>query len=356
MEKYSYFREQYSIMTQFVAAFDNCFVYRFDKSGVAKEKIAVRYINGSKQRALFDIVNPAKNITLPAISINRKNLKRDSNRIQYKDQNMYRPHINDKNVSKIPLPVPVSCDVDVSIIANYKEDIDQIVSNFIPWCNPYFIISWKIPEEFGMDFIDELRSEVSWSGSIDYEEPIDVDKSEKHRVIANTSFTIKGWIFPSMETPEAPIYTIKSNFVPVSTGEEFTYASNLSDYSLDTINISAFPEITNEFVNGRPYYSNINIESSSENVLTLYGKRFNFNNYWYLSGTDIGQNLEFVEIDTAKYPKISAYKLPSEAVEVVNDNISVVTLSTNFLSSGNFTLVTSNSAGWVSSNHNILVI
>jgi hypothetical protein len=343
------------MMSQFVAAFDGMFLYRYDKNGIPKEKINVRYINGSKQRALFDIVNPAKNITLPAISINRKNLKRDPDRVQHKDQHMYRHHVNSKNVAKIPMPIPVSCDIDVSVIAHYKEDIDQIVSNIIPYCNPYFIISWKVPEEFGMDFDDELRSEVSWSGSFDYEEPIEVDKAEKHRIIANTSFTIKGWIFPALETTVAPIYVVNNSFYTLGTGSDFTL-NGLSSYPVDVISISAYPEITNEFINGKSYRSSITINSLNDNIITLYGKRFNFDNEWFLSSNNVISGLEYKKITTFKHPTISAYKLPDSLIEVVNDNIASISLTSEFLSSGLFTLVTSNSAGWISNNYEIVVI
>ena len=218
MEKYSHHFETEDQLTQFVAAFDDMFLYRYDKDRVAREKIAVRYVFGPKQRVLYDIVNQAKNLTLPVISIEQTNIRRDSARIQNKDQHMYRPHLNDRNISKIPQPIPVNYDINVSFVANYKSDIDQIVSNFIPWCNPYFIISWKIPEGFQLDFTDELRSEVSWSGDISYEYPIDITAQDKYRIVGNTSFTIKGWMFPALETPVAPIYVVNTNFVAVSSG------------------------------------------------------------------------------------------------------------------------------------------
>jgi len=59
-------------------------------------------------------------------------------------------------------------------------------------------------------------------------------------------------------------------------------------------------------------------------------------------------DLEYIEITTARYPVISAYKIPDEYVTTVNDNIASLSFPTDFLglSSGNYTFVTSNSAGW----------
>lgn len=347
-------------LTQFVAAFDDSFVYRYTKDFEQKEKINVRYIFGPKQRVLYDIVNQAKNITLPVISFEQTNIKRDSSRIQFKDQKMTRPNIEDNRyVSKIPSPVPIIMDISVSIVANYKEDIDQIVSNFIPWCNPYFIISWKIPEDFGIDFIDELRTEVTWSGNVDFENPMNIDHSDKYKIVGNTSFTIKGWIFPAHETPQAPIYVVNTNFTTVSSGASLNgyddYYSLSSNNTTDVILISAYPEFTNTFYNGIPIFDNINISPDQSHTFTFYGKRFGFGNTWYLSGHNSGGFI-LEEIDTIKFPTISAYRIPDTYITNINDNISYVSMSYNVLSSGNFTFVTSNDAGWARIDTDVVVI
>lgn len=353
MKNYSYFRENLNCLTQFAAAFDDCFVYRYTKDFVEKEKIKVRYVFGPKNRVMYDIVNQVKNITLPVISMEQKNIRRDSSRIQFKDQKITRPHLNDKHISRIPTPIPVLMDVDVSIVANYKEDIDQIASNLISWCNPYFIISWKIPEEFQMDFIDELRTEVTWSGSIDYENPTNIDHSEKYKIVGNTSFVVKGWIFPSLETPQAPIYVVNTDFVSVSSksilyGYEEYWSLSAND-TTDTILISAYPEFTNNFVNGIPY-EQLTINDINDKTFTFYGKRFGFNNTWYLSSNIPIEGLTYEEITTEKFPTISAYRLPDNIVTTVNDNIVSIRFLSNTLSlSGDFKFITSNSAGWAAS-------
>jgi hypothetical protein len=350
------------MLTQFVAAFDDCFVYRYSKDNTPKEKINVRYVMGPKQRVLYDIVNQAKNITLPVIAMEQTNITRDSSRIQNKDQHFYRPAINSKIVSKIPQPIPVNISINVSIIANYKEDIDQIISNFIPWCNPYFVISWKVPEEFGMDFDDEIRSEVSWSGEVSMENPIDITASDKYRLVANTSFTIKGWLFPSIEVPVAPIYVVRSDFHAVESSEElysFDSYKSLSgiDYTnTDVVLISAYPEIIDQFINGIPIYSNITINSNKNHILTFLGKRFNFNNNWYLSSNQVINQFPYEEIKTAKSPTISAYRLPDIVINTVNDNTTFLELSSGYLPHGSYTFITSNSAAWVENGYKVVVI
>ena len=46
------------------------------------------------------------------------------------------------------MPVPVNLEVSMSILARYMQDVDQIVSNFVPYNNPYIILSWKVPDDY----------------------------------------------------------------------------------------------------------------------------------------------------------------------------------------------------------------
>lgn len=344
------------MLTQFAAAFDGAFLYRYTDVGVPKEKISVRYVMGPKERVLYDIINQAKNLTLPVVSMEQKSIKRDPTRIQFKDQKITRPNLGNNKIYRLPSPIPVIIDVDVSIIANYKEDIDQIVSNFIPWCNPYFIISWKIPEEFGMDFIDELRSEVSWSGNVSFEHPTNINSSDKYRISGSTSFTIKGWIFPAIETPQAPIYVVNSNFHALPSTSSFlsynAYKELSATYSTDVIYISAYPEFTNSFYQGRPVFEDYRVQGYVDTTFGFYGKRFSFNNKWYVKCEQEVPNLIFEEVKTAKFPIISAYRIPDRDVTVISDNMVTINLSADTLSGFDaFTFVSANSAGWGESNH-----
>lgn len=348
-----------STLTQFTAAFDDCVVWRYDKNFEKKEKINVRYIFGPKNRVLYDIVNQAKNITLPVVSIDQTNVKRDSSRIQFKDQKITRRNLSDNSISRIPSPIPVTMDLNVSIVANYKEDIDQIAANILQWFNPYIIISCKIPEEFGMDFIDEIRTEATWDGAVNYENPTNIDASEKYKIVGNTTFNVKGWIFPALETPQAPIYVVNTNFVAVSSGSILNgyddFWSLSANNTTDSILISAYPEITNTFYKGIPIFEDITISSVQDHTFTFYGKRFGFNNSWYLSGDNIS-TFTLEEINTFRFPTISAYKIPESYITTVNDNIAVVSMNYTVLSAGNFTFVTSNSAGWVRMDSDVVVI
>lgn len=358
MKQYSYFFENSQLLNLFVSAFDDAFVYRYDAlTREAKERIDVRYVHGPKHRVLHDLSDRAKTLTLPVVTIEQTRLTRDLSRIQHKNNFIYRKQLDSTNrMSKIPTPVPVNIELDVNIICYFKEDLDQIVQNILVNCNPYIIVSWKIPEKFDLPFIDEIRSEIQCSGDFSYENPKDLSPEVKWRVSANTTFTIKGWLFKDYDQNQAPIYVINTDFhaLPVS--------NRFCDYNLfdaisaegvqtDSISISAYPEFTNYFINGVHQGDSLVVTELNEKNFQFYGKRFGYNNTWYLSANTNISELEYVEISTAKSPTISAYQLPENVVNVVNDNIATISLSSNYFDNftGDAIFISANNAAWVSS-------
>ena len=108
----------------------------------------------------------------------------------------------------------------MSILTKYQTDMDQIISNFIPYSNPYIVISWKLPAELSRQ-LTEIRTEVEWSGTMNMTYPQELDQSQPARVSADTSFTIKGWLFPDKSSTDTKnILYIDTNFTPV-TGFEY---------------------------------------------------------------------------------------------------------------------------------------
>jgi len=253
----TYFEIQ-DLIIQFCNAFDSIVIGRYNKNREQKDRIFVRYLYAPKQRVLYDIVNKAKTITLPVVTVNIANISRDNDRVFNK-----LPDVNGffyKNVdvtNSYNAPTPVNITVNFSIITRYQLDMDQILSNFIPYNNPYIIISWPVPAGLAnLSETQEIRSEVLWSGDINVQYPIELRGSDKARVTADTSFTIKGWIFPAAKANGdiSNIYKVNSNFTAVSGNEDtpviltldnYPYLSTLNSLSsTDTIVVSATePEI-----------------------------------------------------------------------------------------------------------------
>ncbi|CAB5226449.1 tail sheath stabilizer and completion protein [uncultured Caudovirales phage] len=250
------------MITQFVTAFDNIVIKRYNNQRVPQSKVQVRYVYSPKQRVLYDLVNYAQNITLPVVSVSIANISRDESRVFNKINGFYISN-GKSDIDKTQTtthyrsPVPVNITVNMSILTKFQSDMDQILSNFIPYNNPYIILSWKVPEDLSMSGFavpQEIRSEVLWCGSVNMSYPTDIAATDKYKITGDTSFTIKGWLFLAERDPVGNIFYIKENFyntqlitsVAELTATEFSYPSNMN-LSTDVERISSYgyPQITN---------------------------------------------------------------------------------------------------------------
>jgi hypothetical protein len=206
------------LMIQFVAAFDNVIIKRYNQNREPVSKLQVRYLYAPKQRVLYDIINKAQNITLPVISVSIASISRDTSRVFNKLAGFYFNRKTNENDSSLTTafygsPVPINIEVNMSVITKFQTDMDQILSNFVPYSDPYIIISWKVPDDADLAVGQEIRSEVLWSGNLNLQYPIETTATDKYRMVADTSFTIKGWLFKDLRNNTANnIFFVDNNF------------------------------------------------------------------------------------------------------------------------------------------------
>jgi len=211
VKKQPYHFEVKDLITQFVAAFDDTIISRYNKDREVVDKIAVRYVYAPKQRVVHDIINKSQHISVPAVALTITSVARDETRVFNKIFGSYSGAGN-----FMPAPTPVDIEIDMSIITKFQTDMDQILSNFIPYNNPYIVISWKVPPKISPD-VKEIRSEVLWSGSVSLDYPTDIEPTAPYRLTADTSFTIKGWLFPEKTQTDGPrIFYVDTNITPVT--------------------------------------------------------------------------------------------------------------------------------------------
>ena len=277
MRQYSYYFEVKDLVLQFLAAFDNVVIKRYDKNRNPLTTQQVRYVYAPKQRVLFDLVNPAQNVTLPCISITINSISRDNNRVFNKNAGFY---AHGTPTERAPggqsyyykAPVPVNIEISMSIIARYQSDMDQILSNFVPFNNPYIILSWTIPKEFNLPYTQEIRTEVAWNGNINLEYPTDINGQQKAQIIANTGFTIKGFLFPDPENPVNNIFRIDVSMTAVSAGtplEYGAYSTLKSQVITDQDSLSAFYNTDTFSISGRPVITGVQLYTSTANPYTV---------------------------------------------------------------------------------------
>jgi hypothetical protein len=224
MNNTPYHFEIKDVMIQFVSAFDNIIIKRYNKGRSEQDQIHVRYAYSPKQRVIHDLVNKSRHITLPVVAVNISNVSRDPNRVFNKIAGSYHPaqtylgsvSANLPTTNYLPQPVPINIDINMSILTKFQTDMDQIISNFIPYNDPYIVLSWKVPNAF-VQTEQEIRSEVLWNGNINIVYPTDLAANSPYRISADTSFTIKGWLFREKQNDTGNIFVINTYFTPVST-------------------------------------------------------------------------------------------------------------------------------------------
>jgi hypothetical protein len=354
VKDYTYNFEIKDLLTQFIAAFDDVIIKRYDKDKNAKELVEVRYVLAPKQRVMYDIVNKAQNLTLPVVAVNITGVSRDQTRVFNKLDSTY--NAVNKNLSKALMPIPINIEVSMSILARYMQDMDQIISNFVPFSNPYIILSWKEPTNIPSQVL-EIRSEVLWSGNISLTEPTDIAYSDKFRIVGDTSFTIKGWLFRNKNELSSQIYFIDANFMSVSSSRIIIDDSHYTAFTdslsavTDVVSISATPSLTNLYYNNNgkllPINSNYTlVPSASSSNFVLYGRSLSYTTAVLLCGTNTFTN-KLTSFNSTYTGFVSGSMLNSSQYNIVDNNIMTLDLSA-LSGSGTFNVVINNTAGWTS--------
>jgi hypothetical protein len=349
--------ETHDLINAFITAFDDIIISRYNKNREEKELIKVRYVYAPKERVLFDIVNKAQNITLPAVAISQTGLERDESRVFNKlhgfDLAQKQVDNNYRNITRhVGMPVPMNIGISMSIICKYQTDLDQIISNFAPYNNPYIILSWKIPETFNLANINEIRSEVLWNGSVTYTLPVDATGSDKFHFVADTSFTIKSWLFPSApRDPLKSIYFIDSNFYASRFSQSDQFSGFILNKDLEEITLSATPSITNVYhtVHNVPHeiFDVKVINNYNDRTITLLGKNFDYTTQVWLSGsTDLSFSPLSV-LDFTYYPSITGNPLSASNYFISTPNTMTVTLPP-LTANQYIDIVIINAVGWAS--------
>lgn len=231
------------LLTQFMSAFDETVVKRYNNKREATKQFEPRYVYAHKQRVVHDLINKSQHIKLPVVSVSVSSIARDPGRVFNKIEGFSYPQRYNNGGSgsafdKVPPVQPVNIEVNMNILTKYQSDLDQIITNFAPYANPYIILSWKIPQgdRAVAPFLDEdspiqeLRSEVLWNGTINMDYPKDLQANAPYRIGADTAFTIKGWLFTKPPTTGVgTVFDIETNFVNVESLDDITDGS-LTDF------------------------------------------------------------------------------------------------------------------------------
>tara|TARA_R110002126_G_scaffold117349_1_gene257111 strand:- start:7878 stop:8663 length:786 start_codon:yes stop_codon:yes gene_type:complete len=249
------------------------------------------------------------------------------------------------------------------------QDMEQIISNFVPYTNPYIVLAWEEPTSLSGAPV-EIRTEVLWNQNITLNNPTETTYSEKFRVVGDTSFTIKGWLFRTKNELSSPVYFIEQNFVnvdnrfnfqqPLSSLDYDNFFTNLSSIAeTETVNLSGIPELTNIYFNASG--SNV-IETNGDPVTiaktasdlevysyTFLGGNYNETEFVMLSSNDTSLYTSFTGISTLYTGLLSGFILPNSAWNVITNDVMNITFPYLSGSNSRFDLIIKNPAGFTTS-------
>lgn len=339
MRKYTYDFEIENMFAMFISAMDDIVVKRYNHDRVAQDQIKVRFVYAPKQRVLLDLLDKAQNIQLPVIAVTNGGIVRDPNRVFNKIQGSYIPGSSTNLSKNIQQPVPIDVIINLTILTRYQQDYDQIVTNFVPYFDPYIIISWRVPSM--PDY--EIRSQVIWNGAINTEYPTDLNATQVARVQGTTSFTFKGWLFKAAPDKEiGKIFTINTD-INTSTNIYTSLTDTLTNVEeTERVTLSAQPQP--RAIN--PYYA----YTSASNTFAIYGKSFFDITNVYLSGTNDFNTTFYnpfsgVQSLSASYPGFTGVKLLSSQYSSNNDDVLTFTMP-SASAPGNVDVIIENPAGY----------
>lgn len=366
MKKYTYNFEIKDLLTQFVAAFDDTVIKRFNNQRSERQKIQVRYVFAPKQRVIYDIINKAQNITLPVVTIDLTSVSYDSSRAFNKVNKIHTYLTEDKSVS-MPMPTPINLTVNMSILGKYMQDVEQIITNFAPYTNPYIILAWKEPSTVENPI--EIRTEVLWDENISINCPTETTYSDKFRIVADTSFTIKGWLFKGENVEDSPIYFIENNFIALDSNWNLQQPVSAIDYEnfydqfktgadidlyVDSFRLSGTPAIDTVYYNseGRLIEVTTNTpvklnKQTNINNFTIIGDNYNQTTAVLLSSDNSTLINNFTAFDTTYTGPVTGFILPTEYYTVLSNNTLNITMP-ELSAAGNIDIIINNPAGWTS--------
>jgi len=354
MKNYTFNFEVQTMVEQFCAAFNDIVVKSFDNKKdllTSESPKSVRFVYAPKQRVYEKLNTPGPGgITVPVVSVSLGGISRDNTRVFNKNDGFLIPYnvpeIPTDFLKKIPQPVPVNIIVNMTIMTKFQEHMDQILTNFIPYCDPYIIISWKFPGLTLSDIPFEIRSEVLWSGNIQVNYPSDLTPNQPFRLTADTTFTIKGWMFKKMDEIIKKIYYIDSDFIAASNPVRSASLLEQLPLETETIHLSGAPHITS--VSPTTMF----IPAIDENnQIDVYGKYLLQPRMVYLSGNEdiIPGATWFSPFSTvsnlsAYYPAFKAVPIPNFVFD--NDEHLHFEIPFSISNPGHIDVIVENEAGY----------
>ena len=173
---------------------------------IVQKKIEIPCIVGDRSNILRSLENEQGKYKLPLIILQNKSIKTDTTRmvdlhadVFYQTDNRF-AELNPEDPLYKPQQLakrrgqPTIMEFDMTIITKYKEDMDQILSNWIVHFRPDVYVKWWHPRIK----TSPLTSQILWGHNVSFDSPVEYNPTNIFTYKSTTSFSFKTWLFPGM--------------------------------------------------------------------------------------------------------------------------------------------------------------
>lgn len=325
MEVISYNSELAIANLLFKRIFSNIRIVRTDSTGLSRE-IPVMCTLEQRSRIMKNWENAEKRATykLPLISINRTGYQRVAERVTNAN-NEVKYEITSKNRNENLLtPIPIDINYEVSIIAKYPSDIDQIASNFMIFFNNNVFVSCVHPKFAGI----KMNNSVVMEDSITEDHSGEIDGSTDDFITTTFNFVFKTYLFggtaQAKAVPEKILSSYEATFISSyihefsNSAELLTYVNNnlTSNSTYKTgISCTLTAEVTDQLTT---YVDNPESSAYIFDGLVPYINEIIFD-YYALTSNNKSMRDEMYEIDS--YPLSAQHYFADKMIWIINSGI-----------------------------------
>ena len=261
MEVRSYNAELAIANLQFKRLFSNIIIERTTKNGNVKQ-IPVTCVLAQRSRIIKNWENTEKrgNIKLPMITINRTGYTRNGDRLNNL-HNEVKYEITSKNRSyDLLTPVPIDISYEVTIIAKYPSDIDQIASNFMVFFNSDAYVQCMHPKYEGI----VLNNQVIMDDSVSEEHPVELESTTDDFITSTFTFKFKTYLFGGYQKAKLVPTQIISSYISsfISSTQVEIKAEDIDQFQKDNPDVSVYALSSSEITAELTTYVN-NPDTSS---------------------------------------------------------------------------------------------
>lgn len=299
----------------FKRTFSNIQIEQTDANGNKKLRTVTCQF-GQRSRILKSWQNAERRaqMRLPMILINRTGYQRDParlnnlhNEVKYEVTSKYR-------LADWLTPVPISISYEVTIIARYPSDIDQIASNFMVFFNSSIYVSCAHPKYDGV----KMNNQIVMEDSVNEDHPDELDGTTDDLVTSTFNFTFKTFLFAGMKQAQKRPAQILSTYVS-------------SFVSSDILVIA--PDQIDDFQKHHPdAFVSATLTSNVTSEMTSYVDSPNISDDVY---EDFAPIIKRIEVGLYPTPQMSSFEQYMEKVDSEYEDITYSTLG--YISSSSYT-------------------